>query len=257
MHELLKRLSQNQHKLSPLERQVIDYIMEHKEEAANYKLEDLAKALFTSTATVSRSCRALGFRGFQELKYTLRQSLRHEGSRHEAPESNSSYIQSHIERFQQEMTLTLQSIEPEKMTKLVHLIRDSERVEFFGISNSLFPCLDAAKKLTFAGKLCYARADWDDLYTTAHSLSEQDLAILVSYSGETPRMLEFANILKYRKAKIAVITGHHRNSLLQFGHICIQPYITNYRAGEIDMTSRFPMSIVFDLIILQYINETK
>ena len=61
------------------EKKIADYIMEHKAQAVDMTVGELARASGTSDATVSRFCRRCGFKGFQSLKLALaREVLREE-----------------------------------------------------------------------------------------------------------------------------------------------------------------------------------
>ena len=48
------------------EKKIADYIMEHKDQAVDMTVGELAKASGTSDATVSRFCRRCGFKGISE-----------------------------------------------------------------------------------------------------------------------------------------------------------------------------------------------
>jgi len=254
MQILLKRLSQNREKLSQLEKQVLDYILQNTDYITKLNLDELSKELYVSTATISRTCQQLGFRGFQDLKYTLSM----ETNKVQSPVSSTSYLlNTHMERMKEEMEKTLDYIDEEKIKLAASYLKQSTHVEIFGVGNSLPACVDASRKLMFAGKLCNARTDWDELRSAANSLAENDLAILVSYSGETLHMLEFAHILKKRNVKTIAITGSHSNRLQSEVSLSLQAYITSTYFGELDMTSRFPLSMVLDFIIIAYLNEMK
>ena len=71
MQVFLKRLSQHRERLSQLELEVLEYILHHPEMVVQLNVDELAKRLFVSTATISRTCQQLGFRGFQDMKYSL------------------------------------------------------------------------------------------------------------------------------------------------------------------------------------------
>ncbi len=51
-----------------------------------------------------------------------------------------------------------------------------------------------ARKLTFLGKKAYARSDWDEQAAAVKNLDGQDLAIFVSYTGETKGILAYARV---------------------------------------------------------------
>ncbi|UAL51487.1 MurR/RpiR family transcriptional regulator [Bacillus sp. CMF21] len=253
MKTFLKRLSQRRDQLSQLEKQVLDYILINPNFVVQSNVNDLAKELFVSTATISRTCKQLGYEGFQDLKYTLSKYVDHDKDDENIISSNTILTQ--IDRVKKEMEQTLQNLNEEKIQKAAAYIKESNYVEFFGVGASLPTCVEAARKLTFSGRICSAREDWDELRCVANSLSENDLAILVSYSGETLHILEFANILKEKNVKTIAVVGRRNSRLEQEVDLTFHAHITNGYYGELDMSSRFPLSIILDFIILTYMNH--
>lgn len=253
MKTFLKRLSQRRDQLSQLEKQVLDYILKNPNHVFQSNVNDLAKELFVSTATISRTCKQLGYDGFQDLKYTLSKYV--ETDKDDGNIISSNSLLSHIDRVKKEMEQTLYYINEEKIQKAAAYIKESNYVEFFGVGASLPACVEAARKLTFSGRICSAREDWDELRCVANSLSENDLAILVSYSGETLHILEFANILKEKNVNTIAVVGRRNSRLQQEVDITFHAHITNGYYGELDMSSRFPLSIILDFIILTYMDQ--
>ncbi|WP_042349739.1 MurR/RpiR family transcriptional regulator [Bacillus massiliigorillae] len=253
----LKKLVQHSDQLSQLEKQVLEYILRNPERVTELNVQELSKEIFVSTATISRTCKQLGFQGFQDMKYTLRKSanLQNEHQQIQAQSTSSFTLASHIKRIKEEFDTTLQLIDEEKIKLAAKYIHESPQVEFMGLGNSLPTCVDAARKLVFAGKLCNAREDWDVLKSVSNSLTENDLAILVSYSGETLNMLKYAHILKSRNVKTIAITGDHKNRLQQEVDLAIPAHIVKLYYDELDMSSRFPLSLILDFIIITYVNE--
>nr|WP_268888421.1 MurR/RpiR family transcriptional regulator [Heyndrickxia shackletonii] len=153
------------------------------------------------------------------------------------------------------MEQTLNHLSEEKIQRASVLIKESRFVEFFGVGASLPVCVEAARKLTFSGRISSAREDWDELRSVAHALSSNDLAILVSYSGETLHILEYANILKERNVKTIAVVGRQNSRLQQEVDLTFHAFIANGYYGELDMSSRFPLSIILDFIILAYMQQ--
>ncbi|WP_318618031.1 MurR/RpiR family transcriptional regulator [Sporosarcina sp. YIM B06819] len=253
MQVFLKRLTQHRERLSRLEIEVLDYILHYPDMVVDLNVDELSKRLFVSTATISRTCQQLGFRGFQDMKYSLSKEVSQAKELNDSP--NPGVLLEHMTRVQHEMTSTLQSINEELLTEVAKCIHESTHVEFFGVGNSLPVCIDAARKLMFSGKITSAREDWDELRSVASSLTTNDLAILVSYSGETINMLEYASLLKERNVKMIAITGQQKNRLQQQADLSLQAHVTNYYYGEVDMSSRFPLTMLLDFIILTYLEQ--
>ena len=70
MDSLISKLQKKKSTLSNLENQVLEYILANPLEVSESTIEQLADKLFISTATISRTAKHLGFKGFQELKRT-------------------------------------------------------------------------------------------------------------------------------------------------------------------------------------------
>lgn len=251
MTSFFKSLLLKRNKLSDLESQVLDYILEKPKKVENYTSEELSKEIFVSTATISRTCKKLGFSGFQELKYALTQHLE------QNPRINKDIIdadvEGNLERFEKETEDNLEIIGTNVNIEIVNLLKDSSHVEFFGVGNSLPICLEGARKMTFAGRIATARSDWDELRIVANNLQENDLAIIISLSGETLHIIEYMTILKENNVPIIAITGNNNNHLSDNATISLNANIQGYYFGEVDMSSRFPLSMILDLIILKYI----
>ncbi|CRH19910.1 MULTISPECIES: MurR/RpiR family transcriptional regulator [Carnobacterium] len=254
MQTFYKRLLQKRETLSLLEKQVLEYILSHPEKIIQMNLSQVSKETFVSTATISRTCKQLGYAGFQELKYTLSQYVKTEKQQLPLSFSSITGIEEMAERIRVEVDQTLSHLNKENLSKGADYLIKSNRVEFFGVGASLPSCLDAARKLTFSGRIANAREDWDELRAVAHSLTPDDVAILVSYSGETIHIIEFATILKERNVPIIGIIGTDNSQLEQLASLTYQAKITNCYYGDVDMSSRIPLNLVLEFLIIHYLN---
>ena len=254
MQTFYKRLLQKRETLSLLEKQVLEYILSHPEKIIQMNLSQVSKETFVSIATISRTCKQLGYAGFQELKYTLSQYVKTEKQQLPLSFSSITGIEEMAERIRVEVDQTLSHLNKENLSKGADYLIKSNRVEFFGVGASLPSCLDAARKLTFSGRIANAREDWDELRAVAHSLTPDDVAILVSYSGETIHIIEFATILKERNVPIIGIIGTDNSQLEQLASLTYQAKITNCYYGDVDMSSRIPLNLVLEFLIIHYLN---
>ncbi|WP_413518250.1 MurR/RpiR family transcriptional regulator [Carnobacterium maltaromaticum] len=254
MQTFYKRLLQKRETLSLLEKQVLEYILSHPEKIIQMNLSQVSKETFVSTATISRTCKQLGYAGFQELKYTLSQYVKTEKQQLPLSFSSITGIEEMAKRIRVEVDQTLSHLNKENLSKGADYLIKSNRVEFFGVGASLPSCLDAARKLTFSGRIANAREDWDELRAVAHSLTPDDVAILVSYSGETIHIIEFATILKERNVPIIGIIGTDNSQLEQLASLTYQAKITNCYYGDVDMSSRIPLNLVLEFLIIHYLN---
>ncbi|MBU3142815.1 MurR/RpiR family transcriptional regulator [Clostridium sp. CF012] len=107
---LLKRAS-----LSNLETQVLNYFLKYHEKILTANIETLSNDMYVSTATISRTCKKLGYSGFQELRYSLNQYKQNEYEKNNHIIHKDNDINDHISRFNNEMKCTLMNIDSSQL----------------------------------------------------------------------------------------------------------------------------------------------
>ena len=75
MSEFIQHLQANYSTLRKSEKKIADYLQQHAHERLDVSITELAKRLQVSETTVSRFCRVIGLRGFQDLKLSMAASL--------------------------------------------------------------------------------------------------------------------------------------------------------------------------------------
>ncbi|CAM4502881.1 MAG: MurR/RpiR family transcriptional regulator [Paenibacillus macerans] len=254
MQTLMKRLVQQRENLSQLERQVLDHFIRYPERLVSLKLEEAAKEMFVSTATISRTCKRLGFQGFQDFKLQLHLYLRDEDPAKN--EGLSASLSAYVKRYEKDIQEVLHHLDENKLKQAASMLAEARQVEWFGVGHSYSVCWDASKKLLMLGKSNMARMDWDDLRCAAQNLSKDDLAIFVSYSGETLNILEYAHIVKHQGTPILSLVGTKSNRLTELSDLVFYTPIEHCYFNGVDMCSRAPFQIYLDLLVLEYGNHS-
>lgn len=251
-----KKLLAKRKDLSTLESQVLEYMLKYPNKVSEKTIDEFASEIFVSTATVSRTCKKLGFKGYQQLKYALDQ---YTGTKEEANEQQGNHsseeIDGHIVRFQKEMNRAMTDVDATGILSVVDWIKKSQLVEFFSVGASFPFGSDAARKLTFAGKIASARNDWDELRAVASAMKPTDVAIILSHSGETLHLIEYAAILKEHHVPIILISGTKGSHIESIADLTLTAYSKSYYCEDIDMSSRFTMNLLIDLMIFEYIKQ--
>lgn len=81
LHPFLRQIQARQADVSPIQRRILDFLMDHQEEGVFLTTTALAARLDVSEASVVRLCRTLGFAGFREFQAAFRQYARQPMSR--------------------------------------------------------------------------------------------------------------------------------------------------------------------------------
>lgn len=81
VHPFLQQVRSRQAAVSPVQRRILDFLLDHQEEAVFLTTTGLASRLDVSEASVVRLARTLGFAGFREFQAAFRQYARQPVSR--------------------------------------------------------------------------------------------------------------------------------------------------------------------------------
>lgn len=251
MDSLISKLQKKKPELSTLENQVLEYILANPTEVINLSIEEVAQTLFISTATISRTAKRLGFKGFQELKYAIMHYTNQERRLVNTSVLNKEII-AYRDSLIHQLSISLNQLSETDLNQAVSMIEKANSIEIMGVGGSLPNCIDASKKLTALGKKSAARVDWDDLRAASKSLDSDDLAILISLSGETIHIIEYASNFKENNVPFIAVVGVENSTLEQLATITFQAAVEPVYFGNIDLSSRVALTGVFDLMMIRY-----
>ena len=71
MKSALLRLREAREAISPTEREIADYLLQHPEDVIDLSIHELAKRTFSSPSTIIRMCHRIGFEGFKEFRKAI------------------------------------------------------------------------------------------------------------------------------------------------------------------------------------------
>ena len=239
---------------SAKEQQVAMFILDFPQDVINMSIEELANACGTSVSSVVRMCKSAGYSGYKELCRMLSTDLAMNQletvSYNDVRPGDSveaifrSVCMSDIQAI--ESTMTLLSI-PE-LEKAVDLIANADRVDFYGVGTSGLVAQDARNKFLRINKVSLPTADPHDQILTATTLKPGDVAVIISYTGDTRDILEAADMIRQTGASIISITRYGKNPLTQRANI--QLYASSaetlIRSGA--MGSRIAMLSIIDVL---------
>lgn len=97
--------------LTDTEQAVLEYLLLHLDEALKLGVRGIAKANFTSTSTVMRLSRKLGYNGFIEMYYKLLGAV---GEGNQSYELNEGFISHFAGEGAVSMEITAASVWPQK-----------------------------------------------------------------------------------------------------------------------------------------------
>ena len=245
-------------KFSGNESIVINFVLDKEENINKYTTIQIAKETYTSTSTIVRIAKKLGFNGWTELKEAYINELKYIKTNFNNLDANipfqkddsintiaSNITQLHIESAKDTFFL----LNSQMMSEAASLINKSQKVHIFTVSNLSYLAEIFTFNLSRIKKDIHVDSIQDNMYHNAMMLTKNDCAICVSYSGETRAILDIAKILRKRGIPIIVITSVGENHLEKYGdvvlHICTREKSISKIAGY---TSLHSISLIFDIL---------
>lgn len=197
------------------EKLIAEYILE------NDILQDSAQALGektnTSAAAIIRFSKKIGFKGFSDLKMNLAQSTKEEKQEVDLifePEDNISTLVEKGCRLNMNTVLkTYQLINIDTLEASIDLLNNASTIYLFGVGGSSVIGLDIYQKLMRIGKKVIYNADLHVQMTFAQSTDQNDVALIISYSGSTTGLVDVAKVLHEKQIPFISITQINSNPI--------------------------------------------
>lgn len=252
---VLIKIRERKDSLTPVERLVAEYILANKEEIPHLSIKSLAQASKTSDASVLRFCKTMGYNGYRSFIVSISASL---GSMDEVagdqytdiqPGDDLQTIIANIGRNNMKsIEDSLSVMDRGAVSRAVRVLRNSNRIVFFGIGASGLVCQDAEQKFTRINKICHAYIDGHSQLTAATLLTKGDVAIFISNSGETTEILDALDIAKKNGAHIIAITKYSKSELSDRADILLSISTPEVSIRSGAMGSRIAMLTVIDIL---------
>ena len=242
--------------LSNAERKVADYFMHNVENVFNLPIATLAEEAGVSKVAWVRFCKAIGFQGIKDLKKALFNQIQKKSDDTTAePFADIREVkdmQALIESIKLNSIRAIQDtaeiMDADALEKAAQMILNSKTVRIFGIGASALVGEDLSTKLMRINKNSYFSLDHHVQLTYASSMSQDDVAILISMSGKTKEILEILTIAKQNQTPTIALTKYGKTLLALNADTVLYlsaPEITMRSAA---MSSRLAQLMVIDAL---------
>lgn len=218
---VLERLESNVDQLAESEARVARWILAHPQEVLGLSVRELARRADSSQAAVTRLCRSLQIGGYHTLKVLLAADLvRQENDtvyeyaeiRPETP--FESILKGFAQGVQTSLRATLEGLSEDHLAIVSEWIRGASRVLIYGVGASAVVADDLSQKLMRLGYPVNRYTDYHLAAMATALLEPHDLAIVISFSGETEEVLELAALVKSRGTPLVAITQFRKKNPL-------------------------------------------
>jgi DNA-binding MurR/RpiR family transcriptional regulator len=219
MNGCFLKLKESVNSLSNSEQRVARYILENPDKISSIAIGELAEASGTSKSAVVRMCKSLGYKGYKEFSMMLISDLAN--NNYEKFEYADILLCDSLETIARSVCTnniksienTLSIIDINEYQKAVDAIIAADRVDFYGVGVSGLVALDAQNKFLRIHKTSVVCTDPSQQILAASGLKKGDVAVMISYSGETKDIIDHVDIIKDTGATVISLTRYGKNTL--------------------------------------------
>lgn len=239
------------------EKKIAEYVLDNVSEVYKLSANQLAVITETSASSVVRFSRTLGFEGFQQFKIALAKddSMAVDNGDYEydyidTNDSIKEVIVKTSNKNIQSINDTVALLDEKEIKNAVDSIKNAKKICIFGVGESGVIGMDLQYKLIRIHKDVLMNLDSHTQISMAANLSEDDVAIGISYSGKTKEVYTALNKAKEKGAKCITITKFGENPIASLGDIKIQVPVVekDLRVGAI--SSRMAQLTVIDILFI-------
>lgn len=242
------RLQNIEADLSKSERLIASYVLQNEKEVGSLSITDLADKVPTSPSTITRFCQRLNYRNFNEFKTLFEDELR---DKHFPTDAVAAITSS----YQEVLVESSKTIQEKQLQQFVSDIKKARKILVIGIGSSGLTAIEFSARLARMGINAQSITDSYNMVSQSYLLSDQDMLIAISNSGETSEIVEAVKIATTKGANIQAITKHKNSYLAKTANntqLTSQSlYISNQKYFNDQLSSLF----LIDVITYQLLNE--
>ena len=224
---LLKTLSERE-KFSAVEQNIIKYILDNPKEIVNMSIRELANKTFTSSAAIFRLCQKCGLKGYTEFKIKFISEVNRtsdfENDELEKPIrdlhrpiNGKDDVKSVVRRM---AFLQIEAIEETKneinykqLERVADMMNAAGQIVFFGFDLNYYISQYTVYHLVRTGKPAVVYETVNNQVAKAVMFKKEDVAILISRTGENKNLIRISQVLKRKGAKIILLSASRDTSL--------------------------------------------
>lgn len=262
MKNVSTRLQEYEKHASAAERGVVNYLLKQPENAGGISVHKLAEITFSSPSTIMRLCSKLGFEGYKELQKSLLYELalrKESGIRKTEDIKEGDSLEEIVHKVTykniQSLENTMKLVDVSVLEKCVEVMQKSKAIYLFGMGASLLVAKDAYLKFLRIHTDCFLSDDIHAQLLQAMNMNRDSVAIIISYSGMTPEMINCAEEIRKNDAPIILISRFEDSPLAKLADYNLCVASTEYIVRSGAMSSRISQLNVIDILYTAYVNQ--
>ena len=233
------------------EKRIVDIILTDYENVCHYSLAEFSQAADCSEASVMRFCRKIGIGGIKELKQELSavNAVAYDNGTYKIRTSDTAHdiFEKIIWQYKKTLDDTLVLCD-DNFENAMQKICNAKQIVFYGVGDAYAVALMAAMKFQRLGIMSNAYSDLSQMLVSASILKEGDLAVAISYSGETKSVIDVLKIAKESGADTLAIMHSPNSTMEKYADLKIFTATTDFTAGHDEIARRTAEFAIIDTL---------
>jgi len=222
--ETIDRIVSHYDTYSEVEKRVADYILENQEGISTMTTAELARNCKTSPASIIRFSKAIGFKGFNELKYYMENQILSSYGIEQAigKDDDIAMIKQKFAKLNQLIIDdTMQMLDNRQLEIAIDKLVNANRILVIGEGGSGAICISTYNLFLQLGLPCAVETDaFLQVMATTH-LNENDVVVAIIHSGRSKNTLDSMRQAKINGATVICITGYQKSPMSEEADIVL------------------------------------
>lgn len=243
--------------LTVSEKKIADYLVNNPEIAVKFNINELAEAIGCAPSSITKFVKKLKYRSFSDMRFELMRTVDSDSAEGFSEITNwsvslDSLSQHYVNGITRTFEETLEINDFDNFTKVAELLEGAETVYLFGVGNSSVIARDFQQKLIRLNKRCVFDIDGNFGVQNAMLATSRDLAVCISYSGDTNEVNKAARKIKEANCPLVTITRCAKTPLSSLGDICLFAPNSEQVIRIASIFSRYSFIFMIDIIFLKF-----
>ncbi|WP_409346977.1 MurR/RpiR family transcriptional regulator [Paenibacillus sp. MBLB4367] len=260
MQSMLKAIREQTSRFNKKELALAEFIVAQPQSVVSMNITELAELSHTSPATISRFCKTFHFTGFTDFKMKLAADLAQQPiemtyqdivAGNPLNEIVAAIEKNHVRSIMD----TTHLLDFRQLQLALHALRTARQIDLYGVATSGIVAQDFHHKLVRIGKRTSVFSDSHMQVTSASTLSAGDVAMAISYSGETPETIDALRCAKENGATTISLTKYGSTTLAGLSDIPLFTSSLEEGVRRGDMASRIAQLHVIDILFTGMVSE--
>ncbi|MCG8641865.1 MAG: MurR/RpiR family transcriptional regulator [Desulfobacterales bacterium] len=250
--ECLIKIESIYRSLNKAERKVAKYILTDASKILHMTISEMAAQTQVSESTIFKFCRTLGFKGFRAFRVALaRQEIEPKPKIFTPVKKSDDAKNVAFKVFTisiQTLQDTLSVMDFEEMERAYDAIKKARKVLVIALSVSRTTAIFAADKLSFVGIDTRAVTDAHFQMMHAAQLTDKDVLLAFSRSGDTRDIIEASKMAKKMGATVISISNNSRSYFAKTADIVLTAKSIDTRYSDDLLASRIEHISIIDVL---------